>query len=59
MRLLFALTADYNSLVDESMVPFQTSYPLVLFMIWCIWAGNTAYPILCETLSVLSPDAAH
>lgn len=34
------------SLVDESMVPFQQAYVLILVMCVLILAGNTAYPIL-------------
>ncbi|PIL35135.1 transporter [Ganoderma sinense ZZ0214-1] len=33
------------SLVDQSMVPFQTAYPLVIFMVICALAGNTCLPI--------------
>ena len=29
------------SLVAQSMVPFQTAYPLVIFMVICALAGNT------------------
>ncbi|CDO72194.1 hypothetical protein BN946_scf184970.g46 [Trametes cinnabarina] len=33
------------SLVDQNMVPFQTAYPMVIFIIICVLAGNTALPI--------------
>lgn len=29
------------SLVDQNMVPFQTAYPLVIFLVFCVLAGNT------------------
>ena len=29
------------SLVDQNMVPFQTAYPLVIFLVICVLAGNT------------------
>lgn len=31
------------SLVDQSMVPFQTAYPMIVIVIFLILAGNTAY----------------
>ncbi|KAI5982486.1 cation transport protein-domain-containing protein [Pisolithus albus] len=44
---LFQVTSAYTntgmSLVDQSMVPFQTAYPMIFFMIICILAGNTAF----------------
>ncbi|KDQ62090.1 hypothetical protein JAAARDRAFT_448748 [Jaapia argillacea MUCL 33604] len=33
------------SLVDQNMIPFQTAYPMIFFIILCILAGNTAFPI--------------
>ncbi|KAI9066036.1 TrkH-domain-containing protein [Trametes sanguinea] len=33
------------SLVDQNMVPFQTAYPMVIFLVICVLAGNTALPI--------------
>ncbi|RPD56080.1 TrkH-domain-containing protein [Lentinus tigrinus ALCF2SS1-7] len=33
------------SLVDQNMVPFQTAYPLVIFLVICVLAGNTCLPI--------------
>ncbi|KAL7412684.1 cation transport protein-domain-containing protein [Mrakia frigida] len=32
-------------LVDTSMIPFQEAYVMIVFMIFLIFAGNTAYPI--------------
>ena len=31
------------SLVDTSMVPFQQAYPMIVFMMILILAGNTAF----------------
>ncbi|KZT28729.1 TrkH-domain-containing protein [Neolentinus lepideus HHB14362 ss-1] len=31
------------SLVDQNMIPFQTAYPMIFFIILCILAGNTAF----------------
>jgi Trk-type K+ transport system membrane component len=31
------------SLVDQNLVPFQTAYPLLIFMVWLALAGNTAF----------------
>ncbi|KAI0671153.1 TrkH-domain-containing protein [Trametes maxima] len=33
------------SLVDQNMVPFQTAYPMIIFVIICVLAGNTCLPI--------------
>lgn len=33
------------SLVDQNLVPFQTAYPLLIFMAWLALAGNTGYPV--------------
>jgi len=33
------------SLVDQNLVPFQTAYPLLIFMVWLALAGNTGFPI--------------
>ncbi|KAI0250399.1 cation transport protein-domain-containing protein [Lactifluus subvellereus] len=33
------------SLVDQNLVPFQTAYPLLMFMVWLALAGNTGFPI--------------
>ncbi|KAH0588815.1 hypothetical protein H2248_004615 [Termitomyces sp. 'cryptogamus'] len=40
-----AYTNTGMSLVDHSMVPFQTAYPMVIFMSYLILAGNTAFPV--------------
>ncbi|KAI0359598.1 TrkH-domain-containing protein [Trametes cingulata] len=46
----FQVVSSYTntgmSLVDESMVPFQQAYPMIVFMIILILAGNTAFPVL-------------
>ncbi|TFK50964.1 TrkH-domain-containing protein [Heliocybe sulcata] len=46
---LFQVVSTYTntgmSLVDQSMIPFQTAYPMIVFMIFLILAGNTAFPI--------------
>ncbi|EIW52424.1 TrkH-domain-containing protein [Trametes versicolor FP-101664 SS1] len=33
------------SLVDQNMVPFQTAYPMIIFIVICVLAGNTCLPI--------------
>ncbi|KAI9442969.1 TrkH-domain-containing protein [Lactarius indigo] len=33
------------SLVDQNLIPFQTAYPLLIFMVWLALAGNTGFPI--------------
>ncbi|KAF8552943.1 TrkH-domain-containing protein [Imleria badia] len=44
---LFQVVSSYTntglSLVDQSMVPFQTAYPMIFFMVFLILAGNTAF----------------
>ncbi|KAJ3737528.1 cation transport protein-domain-containing protein [Lentinula guzmanii] len=40
-----AYTNTGTSLVDTSMVPFQKAYPVIVFMVFLILAGNTAFPI--------------
>ncbi|KAJ3972950.1 cation transport protein-domain-containing protein [Lentinula raphanica] len=40
-----AYTNTGTSLVDTSMVPFQKAYPVIVFMVILILAGNTAFPI--------------
>ncbi|KAI0628944.1 cation transport protein-domain-containing protein [Trametes polyzona] len=46
----FQVVSSYTntgmSLVDQSLVPFQQAYPLIVFMIILILAGNTAFPVL-------------
>lgn len=43
----FQVVSSYTntgmSLVDQSMVPFQQAYPMIVFMIALILAGNTAF----------------
>ena len=31
------------SLVDQNLIPFQTAYPLLIFMVWLALAGNTGF----------------
>ena len=31
------------SLVDQGLIPFQTAYPMLIFLIWVVIAGNTGY----------------
>jgi len=33
-------------LVDQSMIPFQQAYPMILALIYLIIAGNTGFPVL-------------
>ncbi|KZS87287.1 TrkH-domain-containing protein [Sistotremastrum niveocremeum HHB9708] len=40
-----AYTNTGSSLVDQSMVPFQTAYPMIFIMVFLVLAGNTAFPI--------------
>ncbi|KAG2015589.1 potassium transporter [Coprinopsis cinerea AmutBmut pab1-1] len=40
-----AYTNTGSSLVDQSMLPFQSAYVLILVMIFLIYAGNTCFPI--------------
>ena len=60
------------SLVDQNLVPFQTAYPLLIFMIWLAVAGNTGFvsvivihfmfysqPILQPILYVKSLSSMH
>ncbi|KAA1476458.1 hypothetical protein DENSPDRAFT_807240 [Dentipellis sp. KUC8613] len=44
-QVVSAYTNTGTSLCDESMVPFQEAYPMIVFMIFLILAGNTAFPI--------------
>ncbi|KAF5393461.1 hypothetical protein D9757_000476 [Collybiopsis confluens] len=39
-----AYTNTGSSLVDQSMVPFQKAYPMIVIMMILILAGNTAFP---------------
>ncbi|CAE7230532.1 unnamed protein product [Rhizoctonia solani] len=40
-----AYTNTGMSLIDQSMVPFQTAYPMIIIIFFMILAGNTAFPI--------------
>ena len=59
---LFQTVSSYTntgmSLVDQSMIPFQTAYLMIFVMAFLILAGNTAFvsvPSLCSrVLSDLS-----
>lgn len=42
-QVVSAYTNTGMSLVDQSMIPFQTAYPLIFVMVILILAGNTAY----------------
>ncbi|EJD46884.1 hypothetical protein AURDEDRAFT_113542 [Auricularia subglabra TFB-10046 SS5] len=44
-QVMSAYTNAGISLVDQSMVPFQKAYPMILFMCFLILAGNTAFPV--------------
>ena len=48
-QVVSAYTNTGMSLVDQSMIPFQTAYPLIIISIICIFAGYTAFvgPHLC------------
>ena len=52
------------SLVDQSMIPFQKAYLMIVFMIFLILAGNTAFvslfaKLFCNPFSLLfSPLSA-
>lgn len=40
-----AYTNTGMSLVDTSMVPFRTAYPMIIVLIYLVLAGNTCFPI--------------
>ncbi|KAJ8486784.1 hypothetical protein ONZ51_g4604 [Trametes cubensis] len=46
----FQVVSSYTntgmSLVDQSLVPFQKAYPMIVFMVILILAGNTGFPVL-------------
>ena len=42
--MCICLVAD--NLPSQNMVPFQTAYPMIAFLIYCILAGNTAFVYL-------------
>ncbi|EKM53378.1 uncharacterized protein PHACADRAFT_211077 [Phanerochaete carnosa HHB-10118-sp] len=61
---LFQVVSSYTntgmSLVDQSMVPFQTAYPMILFMVFLIFAGNTTFPIFLRfTIWIISKLVPH
>lgn len=47
------------SLVDQNMVPFREAYPMIIFLVICVLAGNSALPIFLRfmiwVLSKLTP----
>ena len=47
------------SLVDQNLVPFQTAYPLLIFMVWLALAGNTGFvsPLVLISYTKLTPTA--
>ncbi|KAG8732556.1 low affinity potassium transporter [Ceratobasidium sp. 423] len=44
-QVVSAFTNTGLSLIDQSMVPFQTAYPMIIILFFLILAGNTAFPI--------------
>lgn len=44
-QVVSAFTNTGTSLVDQSMIPFQSAYVLILVVAFLILAGNTCYPI--------------
>ncbi|KAI6163432.1 cation transport protein-domain-containing protein [Pisolithus thermaeus] len=54
-QVISAYTNTGMSLVDQSMVPFQTAYPMIFFMIFCILAGNTAFVSLTWVVTKVIP----
>ncbi|KAJ7647734.1 cation transport protein-domain-containing protein [Roridomyces roridus] len=58
-QVVSAYTNTGTSLVDQSMMPFQRAYPVIIFMALLILAGNTAFPIFLRltiwTLSLIVP----
>ncbi|KAF7297996.1 Potassium transport protein [Mycena chlorophos] len=44
-QVVSAYTNTGMSLVDQSMVPFQQAYAMIVFMAVLVLAGNTAFPI--------------
>ncbi|CCL99455.1 uncharacterized protein FIBRA_01473 [Fibroporia radiculosa] len=33
------------SLVDQNMIPFREAYPMIIFLVICVLAGNSAFPV--------------
>ncbi|KAJ7496885.1 cation transport protein-domain-containing protein [Mycena latifolia] len=44
-QVVSAYTNTGMSLVDQSMVPFQRAYAMIIFLVLLVLAGNTAFPI--------------
>ncbi|KAG9124577.1 low affinity potassium transporter [Ceratobasidium sp. 392] len=44
-QVVSAYTNAGLSLIDQSMVPFQTAYPMIFTLFILILAGNTAFPV--------------
>ncbi|KAI6046355.1 cation transport protein-domain-containing protein [Pisolithus marmoratus] len=51
-QVVSAYTNTGMSLVDQSMIPFQTAYPMIVFTIICMLAGNTAYVTISIALTL-------
>ncbi|KAF9560954.1 hypothetical protein CPC08DRAFT_750168 [Agrocybe pediades] len=49
-QVVSAYTNTGTSLVDQSMLPFQKAYPMIVAMIFLILAGNTCFPIFLRFL---------
>lgn len=49
-QVVSAYTNTGMSLVDQSMIPFQKAYLMIIFMIFLILAGNTAFVSLSVNL---------
>jgi hypothetical protein len=47
------------SLVDQNLLPFQTAYPLLLFMVWLALAGNTGFVNPSVLYFLFHPDLLH
>ncbi|KZT12176.1 TrkH-domain-containing protein [Laetiporus sulphureus 93-53] len=39
------------SLVDQNMTPFRTAYPMIIFLVICVLAGNTFFTLMPHTIS--------
>ncbi|RDB25358.1 Low-affinity potassium transport protein [Hypsizygus marmoreus] len=60
LQSVSAYTNTGMSLVDRSMIPFQTAYPMVVAMAFLILAGNTAFPVFLRfTIWVLTKLVPH
>ncbi|PCH40404.1 TrkH-domain-containing protein [Wolfiporia cocos MD-104 SS10] len=48
------------SLVDQNMIPFRTAYPMIIFLVICVLAGNSLFPVFLRfmiwILLKLSPE---